>query len=192
MVKKEKVLPSNKLFAIFVVLFILSGFFVLMSGVFYEPAPKFSVKSNVSGHSHTEKVSGIKSQQILDLENLVESNPSDFSNILNLAHLLGDNGFLLEAVNRYNQYLKKYPDATDVIVDKGVCYYSLRNYTKASEIMKTAIETDPKHEIAHLNLGIISMAAGNKDEAKKWWNKLIKINPNSEITKRARKFIDSL
>lgn len=192
MVKKTKILPSNKLFTIFTVLFILSGFFIITSGIFYEPAPKFSGNHNVSGHNHTETTAGVKSQQILNLEKQVENNPADFDSILNLAHLLGDDGFLLESIKRYDQYLEKYPNTADVIVDKGVCYYNLKNYSKAAEVMKSAVKIDPKHEIAHLNLGIVSMAAGNKDEARKWWNKLITMSPNSEITKRAKKFIDSL
>jgi len=192
MVKKTKILPSNKLFKIFTVLFILGGFFVVTSGVFYEPVPKFSGKHKFSGQPAAQKLSGIKSQQILDLEKEAESNPSDFNNILSLAHQLGDNGFLLEAIKRYDQYLEKYPNKADVIVDKGVCYYNLKNYSKASEVMQSAIKIDPKHEIAHLNLGIVYMAAGNKDEAKNWWNKLINMSTDSEITKRAKKFIDSL
>lgn len=191
MSKRSRILPSNKLFSVFIVLFILGGFFIITSGILYEPAPKFAGNNNSHTHSHTEH-SGVKSQQILDLEKSLENNPADYDNLLNLAHLLGNEGFYLEAIKRYEQYLEKNPGIADVIVDKGVCYYNLKNYSKAAEVIESALKIEPKHEIAHLNLGVITLAAGNRDEAHRWWNKLIEINPNSDLAKRAKKFIESL
>jgi tetratricopeptide (TPR) repeat protein len=73
----------------------------------------------------------------------------------------------------------------------GVCYYELRNFDEAIKSMKEALKYNPQHQIAHLNLGIVNMTAGNHDEAIKWLNKAVDIDPNTPIAKRAQELINS-
>ena len=128
---------------------------------------------------------------MMDLEKEVDANPANSDKLLKLAHALGDNGFYKDAIFRYDQYLEKFPNTADVIVDKGVCYFNLRDYKNAAVVMESALKLEPKHQIAHLNLGVVNMAAGNEDVAIEWWKKLLKIDPNSEIAKRAKDLINS-
>jgi tetratricopeptide (TPR) repeat protein len=73
----------------------------------------------------------------------------------------------------------------------GVCYYELGKYDDAIGKMKEALQYQPRHQIAHLNLGIVNLTAGKHDEAITWWKKAVEINPATEIAKRAQEFINS-
>ena len=52
-----------------------------------------------------------------------------------------------------------------------------------------ALEYQPKHQIAHLNLGIVNLTAGNLQKSKEWFQKAVQLNPNSDIGKRAQELL---
>ena len=83
------------------------------------------------------------------------------------------------------------PNDADVLVDMGVCYYSLRNYDEAIKTMTEALKYKPNHQIAHLNLGIVNLAEGNVEKSKEWLKKAVDIDPNSEVGKRAEELLNS-
>ncbi|HEX2983110.1 MAG TPA: tetratricopeptide repeat protein [Ignavibacteriales bacterium] len=173
------------------VLFCAGLLILLAAGVFDSHEPK-----QAEQHQHTEggANSGVdlnSLNKINQLESAVNANPSDKESLLQLAHLLNDSGFYERAVNRYNQYLKIVPNVPDVLVDLGVCYYSLGKYAEAKTEMMKAIKINPKHQIGHFNLGIVALASGNNTEAVDWFNKAVKINPNSDIAKRAKEQIEN-
>jgi tetratricopeptide (TPR) repeat protein len=130
-------------------------------------------------------------KELTALEESVKNNPGDLDNLLKLAHLLNDSGFYQKAVERYQQYLKEKPLNADVIVDMGVCYFQLGKHQDAIANFKKGIEINPKHQIAHLNLGVVyGFGLKNITEAKKWWNKAVEFDPNSEIGKKAQEFLN--
>jgi Tfp pilus assembly protein PilF len=57
--------------------------------------------------------------------------------------------------------------------------------------METALKYSPKHQIAHLNLGIVNLAARNVDASKEWFKKTTELDPNSEAGKRATELLSS-
>jgi len=57
--------------------------------------------------------------------------------------------------------------------------------------MTKALEYKPDHQIAHLNLGIVNLAASNVEKSKEWLRKAVDLNPNSEIGKRAQELLNS-
>ena len=73
----------------------------------------------------------------------------------------------------------------------GVCYYNLKNFTKAIEEMERAIKISPNHQIGLLNLGVVNLTAGNAAKSKEWLQKAIKVNPNSEYGKRAQELLNA-
>ena len=65
------------------------------------------------------------------------------------------------------------------MVDMGTCYYKSGQPDKAVESFKKAIEVNPRHENARLNLGVVLASAKNDPAgAIKVWEELLKINPN--------------
>lgn len=97
----------------------------------------------------------------------------------------------MEAVRRYEQYLVSDPSNADVIVDMGVAHFNMKNYSKAIEVMESALKHKPDHLIAHFNLGIVNLNSGNNAKANEWWKKVINIAPNSDFARRAKEFINS-
>lgn len=178
--------------AILIGVLLSSGLLILLAaGVFDSPAPK-----QAEQHQHNESSAGSgvdlnSINRINQLEGAVNANPSDTKSLLELAHLLNDSGFYDRAIERYNQYLKIVPNVPDVLVDLGVCYYNIGKYAEAKTEMTKAIKIDAKHQIGHFNLGIVALASGNNAEAIDWFNKAVKINPNSDIAKRAKEQIDN-
>ena len=57
--------------------------------------------------------------------------------------------------------------------------------------MEAALKYQPKHQIAHLNLGIVNLSAKNLVASKEWFQKTVDIDPNSEAGKRAQELLTS-
>ena len=73
----------------------------------------------------------------------------------------------------------------------GVCYYQLGDTDSAIKTMESAVKMKPDHQIANFNLGIVNSAAGNHDKALEWWRKAVKIDPNSNIGKKAKDLLEN-
>jgi len=73
----------------------------------------------------------------------------------------------------------------------AICYYNLGDNTTAISEMETALKYQPKHQIAHLNLGIVNLTARNIEASKEWFRKTADLDPNSEAGKRAQELLSS-
>ena len=67
----------------------------------------------------------------------------------------------------------------------------MKNYEKSIDVIKSALKVNPKHQIAHFNLGIVNLANGNMAEAEQWWQKARDIDPNTNIGKKAEELLKS-
>lgn len=187
-----KILSTKNLISIIVVLFIIGAVILISGGAFNSPVSKLNnlnTKSSASKFNNGIDLSNIN--RIKNLENVVAKNPNDSRSLLELAHLLDDSGFFVKAIQEYNKYLKFYPNNPDALIDRGVCYYKLKQYDKAIVSMKKAVKIKPDHQIGNFNLGIVNMATGNMEKAKMWWRKAVAINPNSTIGKKAKLLLES-
>lgn len=128
---------------------------------------------------------------IKELEEKIKANPEDYKTLLDLAHLKNDSGFFEQAILNYRTYLERHPDDADARIDMGVCYFNLRDYDNAKKEMLKALEYSPKHQIGYLNLGVVTLSAGNREESKEWFQKAIEINPTTDVAKRAEELLKS-
>lgn len=128
-------------------------------------------------------------QMINDLEAKVKQNPDDQKSLLDLAHLKNDSGLFDAAIQNYKTYLEKNPADADARVDMGVCYFNLRDYPNAIKEMETALKYVPDHQIAHLNLGVVNLSAGNVEKSKEWLQKAYDLNPTNEIGIKAEQLL---
>lgn len=128
-------------------------------------------------------------QMINELEEKVKQNPNDYQSLLELAHLKNDSGLFEAAIQNYKTYLEKNPADADARVDMGVCYFNLRDYPNAIKEMETALKYEPKHQIAHLNLGVVNLSAGNLAKSKEWLQKAYDLNPTNEIGQKAEQLL---
>ena len=130
-------------------------------------------------------------QMINDLEAKIKQNPEDYKSLLELAHLKNDSGLFEAAIQNYKTYLDKNPKDADARVDMGVCYFNLRDYPNAIKEMETALTYVPNHQIAHLNLGVVNLSAGNIEKSKEWLKKAYDLNPTSEVGKKAEQLLNN-
>ena len=128
-------------------------------------------------------------QTINELEEKVKQNPEDQQSLLELAHLKNDSGLFEAAIQNYKTYLEKNPADADARVDMGVCYFNLRDYPNAIKEMETALKYVPNHQIAHLNLGVVNLSAGNLAKSKEWLQKAYDLNPTNEIGQKAEQLL---
>ena len=128
-------------------------------------------------------------QMINDLEAKVKQNPDDQKSLLELAHLKNDSGLFDAAIQNYKTYLEKNPTDADARVDMGVCYFNLRDYPNAIKEMEAALKYVPDHQIAHLNLGVVNLSAGNVEKSKEWLQKAYDLNPTNEIGIKAEQLL---
>jgi tetratricopeptide (TPR) repeat protein len=130
-------------------------------------------------------------QLINDLETKVKLNPDDYKSLLELAHLKNDSGLFDAAIQNYKTYLDKNPKDADARVDMGVCYFNLQDFPSAIKEMETALKYVPNHQIAHLNLGVVNLSAGNIEKSKEWLKKAYNLNPANEVGKKAEQLLNN-
>ncbi|MEK9136215.1 MAG: tetratricopeptide repeat protein, partial [Bacteroidota bacterium] len=144
-------------------------------------------------------------QQELDqLQRAVDANPKDEAALLRLANALHDNGihdprFLQRAADTYAKYLELKPKDPNARVDMGICYFEMARvdssnaaslFSRAIQEMQTAFTSNPTHQPAAFNLGIVNLNAGHLEESNKWFKKAAEINPNSDLGKKATQLLE--
>jgi Tfp pilus assembly protein PilF len=163
---------------------------VYFSGMFDNHIDNNSVQTTTQNNPHAGvDLNSLK--QITELEKTVADNPKDKESLLHLAHLLNDSGFKEKAIDRYKEYLLTDPKNADVWVDMGVCYYETKKNPEAISAMEKALRFQPLHQIAHLNLGIVNIASGNRVKAESYLKKAIEINPTNDVGQKAKELLNS-
>jgi len=190
---KKIALSSTQIIYLVITLLIIGMIILYAGGTFVTPKIERSkvVNNSVPNDNVHNSIDMNALNEIQSLESMVNNNPNNLGSLLKLAHLLNDSGFYQKAIDNYKKYLEKKSTDVDVIIDMGVCYYQLRNYDTAIKTMEKGIMLNPKHQIAHFNLGIVNSAKGNHDEALKYWKKAVDINPTSNIGTKAQSLLDN-
>lgn len=188
-VNEEKVLDNKKILIISLAIVVIFIFALIISGVFDSEVNKNVTQ--ITDQSSSSGVSLANMEEITKLENTVIANPEDLESTLHLAHLLQDSKLYEKAITNFKKYLAKNPENADARVDMAICYYNLGDNTTAITEMETALKYQPKHQIAHLNLGIVNLAARNLEASKEWFRKAAELDPNSEAGKRAQELLNS-
>ena len=186
---EEKVLDNKKILIISSAIIVIFIFAIVISGVFDSEVKKNATQ--VDDQSSNSGVNLANMEEITKLENAVTANPDDLESALHLAHLLQDSGLYEKAIINYKKYLAKNQENADARVDMAICFYNLGDNSIAISEMETALKYQPKHQIAHLNLGIVNLAARNIEASKEWFRKTAELDPNSEAGKRATELLSS-
>ena len=188
-VNEEKVLDNKKILIISSVVLLIFIIALIATGVFDSGVNQSVTQVNTQSQDSGVNMANMK--EITDLENKVAANPEDMESTLHLAHLLQDSGLFEKAITNYKKYLSKNPENADARVDMAICFYNLNDYNTSIAEMETALKYQPKHQIAHLNLGIVNLSARNLEASKEWFQKTVEIDPNSEAGKRAQELLTS-
>ena len=188
----EKTLNPKILYSILIGGFAIIAIIILTSGVLDSAPVNTAVMNQNPGQTNTNSGVNLNNiQMINDLEAKIKQNPEDYNSLLQLAHLKNDSGLFEAAIQNYKTYLDKNPKDADARVDMGVCYFNLRDYPNAIKEMETALKYVPDHQIAHLNLGVVNLSAGNLEKSKEWLKKAYDLNPTSEVGIKAQQLLNN-
>jgi tetratricopeptide (TPR) repeat protein len=131
-------------------------------------------------------------QRIETLRQRIQSaSPGDTAGALELAQLVGVHK-PDEAAGLYERVIKKDPKNIEVMTELTVCYYNMGQMDKALAVTERILAIKPSYTPAHYNLGAILAAKGEKEKARRAWEKLMKEYPNSPDAKRAGEAIKQI
>ncbi len=142
------------------------------------------------------------SQPAIDLkplEEAVKASPNDPAALLRLANALHDAGALPRAIEMYGRYLAIKPRDPDARVDMGSCFYQMglldtanagSYFARALTEMNRAHVDNPTHQPAVFNMGVVNLQMGNLEESNRWFREAVRINPGSDLGKRAQQMLD--
>ncbi len=126
------------------------------------------------------------------LKKEIEQNPNDTLKVREYADFLGMAHKPQDAVKLYNTILNKDPKRIDIYLKLTLLYYTQRDLDRAEESTKTILKYDSQNLEALYNLGVISAAKGDKEEAKEIWNNLIIKHPNTQAANFAKESLERL
>ena len=125
----------------------------------------------------------IDSNNTIEAETRVASNPKDVDAWIQLGNLYFDNNQPEKSINAYQKALELNPNNADVLTDMGVMYRHIKKFDRALECFNKAIAVNPRHEVSRMNKGVVLLHDLNdKPGAIKAWEELLKINPGAKTT----------
>ncbi len=110
------------------------------------------------------------------LEKAIDANPAYVEGpLLNLGMTLTDLGDFAGAVNALSKVIAKQPKWVFALNELGIAYRQQKNYKEAINYFKKAVDRDENFAAAHYNLGETEYRNGNTANAKKCYEKLVKL-----------------
>jgi len=98
--------------------------------------------------------------------------------IANILFVYGKLGKDDEAIKFIEQAKKEDPNNLDLIIGEGNYYLKKGDNEKFAAAMQKAVELDPKNKLINFNLATAYYQLKKYDEAKKYYNKTLELDPN--------------
>ena len=118
--------------------------------------------------------------QISQFKKQLETDPENYSALVNLGNSYFDLNNPAEAVKYYERALKIRPNDPEVLVDCGVMYRELGETAKALDVFTRATKLAPDLPQAFFNLGVVYFVdKGDPESARKIWQGFLDDNPNA-------------
>ena len=131
--------------------------------------------------------------QISALKGVVSQDPKNKKAWIDLGDISMDSGRYQDAIDAYGAALKLDPRDVNVRVDMGTCYRDIGDPQKAIAEYKEALRINPNHPIATRNMGVVLAYDLHKPaEAKKMFERYLKLNPSAPDAAGIRQEIDKL
>ena len=110
-----------------------------------------------------------------------EDTESKFPEIVkNIALIYNQLGMKDEAMSAVSEARKSNPEDVNLILVEANLYIDLDEMDKFKELMIEAIKLKPNDHILFFNLGVVNADQGNVEDARKYYEKAIEINPSYE------------
>lgn len=100
--------------------------------------------------------------------------------VKNIALIYSQQGKTEEAIAAVKEARAENPKDIGLLLAEANLYIKLDDKAKFKTLMEEAIAQEPNNPILYYNLGVISGDMGNKEEAKKYYEKAIELDPTQE------------
>lgn len=131
-------------------------------------------------------------QRIQDMKQVLQAAPDDPGTLLTLANTLYDLGQMsnntenfAEAQTYYQAYLKLTPSDLDARTDMAYTMYRTGNVNGSIKELRTVIESDPRHQHAAFNLGLMYKEKDKPDSVLAYMALTARIDSTSNAGKSA-------
>ncbi len=125
-------------------------------------------------------------QRVEELKKSVEKNPSNADHLSMLAALLMDGHQASDAIPYFERAARLQPKNDSLLLDLSVCYSMVKKYDAALEITDRLLHNNSKNLTALYNKGALYATLGKKEDASRWWKKILALAPASEEAKKAK------
>lgn len=132
-------------------------------------------------------------QKLAEYKARLEKDPKDIEALVFMGNANYDIQRFEKAKEFYRKALEVDPNNTHVRTDLASSYRSLGETDQALEELNKVLKSDPKHEVALYNSGIILL--NDKNDAEKAtaaWEKLVQLKPNDPLSQELKKKISEL
>lgn len=175
MVKKETMLIAIAI--TFLVGFLTGAIFTVYK---ISPSKTSAGQPSTSPDKQAITLTDEQTRAIAALETEVGKNQANGEAWTSLGNLYYDTNQVKKAIDAYSHALDLLPANADILTDLGVMYRLDHQPDKAIESFDKAIQTNPRHEPARLNKGIVLLYdLGRAQDALQAWQELLAINPNA-------------
>ena len=128
----------------------------------------------------SEKNSALQLQKLLK-EARRKNNKLNFKTYFfnkQLGNIKFDEGNFVEAISYYEKALVEIPFDSSIIIDQGISYRKIGDFTSAEKAFQNALRNNPKNSEALFNLGIVNIYDLRKNDVGiGYWKKLIQVDP---------------
>lgn len=137
---------------------------------------------------------GADPAQVAALMEKLQADPKDTAVMQQLADLYYQGSDFATAGTFFDKILAVDPRSVSALLGRGATAYNVGNATGAEKDWQAVVAIDPKNADAHYYLGFMYLDSPTPDMAKvkAEWQKVIDIDPTSDIAKSVRQHLDSL
>ena len=99
--------------------------------------------------------------------------------IRKIAYLYVEQGNKEEALKAFAFARKNYPKDPELIIQEANVHYQLGDHAKFESLMREAAELQPENPYVQYNIGVMSLQQGKPAEARKFFQKTLKLAPDN-------------
>lgn len=122
----------------------------------------------------------------------IEIDPKYFKAMVNLALMYDEQEKYTLAIETLERAAEIDPKNPDVWSHMGNSYYAQSQHSKAMDLYRKALQIDPNASHALYSIGVAFADAGIFREAVRYWDRVSKLEPDSELGKNASENVQLL
>lgn len=165
--------------------------FVRNDGVNKETDKKYAIKYATPLSKNIYRI-GEQAQAWNEYERMYLVSPSAVAANA-LGYILMEKGQFSAAQTKFHEALKIDPKSAPPKMNLGEISANSKNYQEAINLYREAINDDPERGIGYLRLGqLIIESGGSEDEARKIWERGLKVTTDEEISNSIRNELNKL